>query len=79
LMPGMKITSIDGRTYSGDVLHEEIRAAKEATKAIDINAEQATFAGTFHVDYHGGERYPHLERIAGTVDVLTEIMRPHAK
>ncbi len=74
LVPGMKITSINGRKFDGDVLHEEIAARRP----LDINAEQASFAGTFHVDYSGGERYPHLERIPGTSDLLSDILRPHA-
>jgi predicted metalloprotease with PDZ domain len=74
LMPGMKLTSVNGRKYDGDVLREEIRAAK----TLDIVAEQASFSGTFHIDYHGGERHPHLERIEGRPDVLSDIMRPHA-
>jgi hypothetical protein len=28
------------------------------------------------IDYHGGLRYPHLERIAGTADRLDEILAP---
>src|SRR5205814_8460 len=28
LMPGMKITAIDGRKFDGDVLHEELRAKR---------------------------------------------------
>ncbi|HSP34110.1 MAG TPA: M61 family peptidase [Thermoanaerobaculia bacterium] len=75
LVPGMKITSVNGRKYDGDVLTEEIRARRP----LDINAEQASFAGTFHVDYTGGVRYPHLERIAGTTDMLSDILRPHAR
>ncbi|HEX9162078.1 MAG TPA: M61 family peptidase, partial [Thermoanaerobaculia bacterium] len=78
LMPGMKVTSVDGRKFDGDVLREEIRAAKGSTKPIDITAEQASFAGTFHVDYHDGERFPHLERISTAPDLLSDIMRPHA-
>ncbi len=74
LMPGMKVTSVNGRKYDGDVLREEIRAAK----ALDVVAEQASFSGTFRIDYHGGERHPHLERIADRPDVLSDIMRPHA-
>jgi hypothetical protein len=74
-MPGMKITSIDGRKFDGDVLREEIRAAKP----MDVNVEHASFAGTFHINYSGGERFPHLERIAGSPDLLGDIMRPHAK
>ena len=74
LVPGMKINSIDGRKYDGDVLHEEIRAAKP----IDVTVEQASFAGTFHIDYRGGEQFPHLQRIDGAPDLLSEIMRPHS-
>ncbi|HEV8435513.1 MAG TPA: M61 family peptidase [Thermoanaerobaculia bacterium] len=78
LMPGMKVTSVNGRKYDGDVLREEIRAAKTSAKPIDVVAEQASFSGTFHIDYHDGERHPHLERIADRPDVLSDIMRPHA-
>ena len=74
LVPGMKITSINGRKYDGDVLREEIRAGK----ALDVNAEQASFAGTFHVDYRGGEQFPHLQKIDGRADLLSDIMRPRA-
>ena len=75
LMPGMKITAINGRKYSADVLREEIRAKKP----LDVHVEQGTFAGAFRIDDRGGERFPHLERIAGAADVLSEIMRPRAR
>jgi predicted metalloprotease with PDZ domain len=72
LVPGMKIHAINGRKYDGDVLREEIRARRP----LNVTAEQGSFAGTFRVDYAGGERYPHLERIAGTPDLLSQIMTP---
>ncbi|HJT15938.1 MAG TPA: M61 family peptidase, partial [Thermoanaerobaculia bacterium] len=75
LMPGMKITAVNGRKYSGDVLHEEIAAKRP----LDLSVEQGTWAGTIHIDYRDGERYPHLERLAGAPDVLADILRPHAK
>lgn len=78
LMPGMKLTSVNGRKYDGDALLEELRAAKGTSKPIDVVAEQASFSGTFHIDYHDGERHPHLERIADRPDMLSDIMRPHA-
>ena len=77
LMPGMKITSVNGRKFDGDVLRQEIAAAKGTTKPIDVVAEQASFSGTFRIDDHGGERWPHLERIDGKADVLSDILRPH--
>jgi predicted metalloprotease with PDZ domain len=75
LVPGMKITAINGRKYSDDVLREEIHAAKP----LDVSVEQGTFAGKFHIDYRDDERFPHLQRIAGTPDVLSEIMRARRK
>ncbi|HLJ75324.1 MAG TPA: M61 family peptidase [Thermoanaerobaculia bacterium] len=74
LMAGMKITAVNGRKYSSDVLHEEI-AAKHP---LELSVEQGTWAGTIHLDYRDGERYPHLERIAGAPDALSDILRPHA-
>ena len=74
LMPGMKINAINGRKYAADALHEEIRAKK----AIELGVEQGSFAGTFRIDYAEGEKYPHLERIEGKPDLLSDIMRPHA-
>jgi hypothetical protein len=34
---------------------------------------------THKVDYHGGERYPHLERENGKPDLLAEIVRAVVK
>ncbi|HEX7421518.1 MAG TPA: hypothetical protein VF505_16630, partial [Thermoanaerobaculia bacterium] len=48
-------------------------------KPIDVTVEQSSFAGTFHIDYRGGEQFPHLQRIDGRPDLLSEIMRPHAR
>lgn len=74
LVAGMKITSVNGRKYDGDGLRDEIRAGRP----LDVNAEQASFAGTFPIDYRGGEQFPHLQRIEGKADLLTEIMRARA-
>jgi hypothetical protein len=34
---------------------------------------------TVKIDYHGGLRYPHLERANGKDDVLTQIATPRIK
>jgi hypothetical protein len=31
------------------------------------------------LDYHGGERYPQLERVSGVSDRLDDILKPEAK
>jgi len=75
LVPRMKITAVNGRKYSADVLREEIRAKKP----LEVSAEQGSFAGAFHIEYAGGEQFPHLERIEGKPDLLSDIMRPRAQ
>jgi predicted metalloprotease with PDZ domain len=72
LTAGMKINAVNGRKYDGSVLREELRAKKP----LEFSVEQGTFAGTFKIDYRGGEQYPHLERIADRPDLLSDIMRP---
>ena len=74
LMPGMKINAVNGRKYDGSVLREEIRAKKP----LELGVEQGSFASTFTVNYTEGEKFPHLERIEGKADLLSDIMRPHA-
>ena len=72
LTPGMQVTSINGRKWSADALHEEIAAKKP----IDVIAGFGEHVGTYHIDYRGGEQFPHLQRIEGKPDVLSEIMAP---
>src|SRR5205085_8955664 len=75
LMQGVKIEAVNGRKYDGDVLREEIRAAKGTAAPITLFAGQGSCPGVFRIQYHDGERFPHLERIAGAPDVLSDILR----
>jgi len=71
LTPGMEVTSINGRKWSADVLREELAAKRP----LDVIAGFGEHVATYHIDYRGGEQFPHLERIEGRPDVLSEIMR----
>lgn len=74
LGPGMKLAAVDGRKWAPSVLPEEIRAAKTNTKPIEITAEHGDVLRTFRVDYHEGEKFPHLERIGSQPDLLSVIL-----
>jgi len=39
--------------------------------------ENSTYFRTFNLNYHGGEKYPHLIREESKPDVLTDIIRAH--
>lgn len=78
LIPGMDILSVDGRAFSGEALKQAIGDAKNAAAPIRLTVKTGPFVKDLSVDYHGGERYPHLERLAGAPDVLSQILAPHA-
>ena len=75
LAPGMKIITVNGRPWSTDVLHEAITAAKSSTTPIELVVENGSFTGVYKLNYHGGERYPHLERDPTKPDVLGEVIK----
>jgi predicted metalloprotease with PDZ domain len=78
LAPGMKLVAVNGRKWNSDDLHEAIKQAKDGQEPIELLIENEDFFQTYHVDYHGGERYPHLEKIAGKPDMLSEIAKMKA-
>jgi len=76
---GMKIVAVNDRAFSPDYWTAVVKASTSTAGPIHFTLEQDGFYSTLDVSYHGGLRYPHLVRIPGTVDMLTDIMRPHAK
>jgi predicted metalloprotease with PDZ domain len=78
IAPGMKLVAVNGRKWSPDDLHAAIRRAQGGHEPIELLIENEDFFETYHVDYHGGERFPHLERISGKLDMLTEIAKMKA-
>ncbi|HYX41530.1 MAG TPA: hypothetical protein VE821_07525, partial [Pyrinomonadaceae bacterium] len=78
LSPGMKLIAVNSRRFSPEGLHDAIRAAKMEREPIELLVENAEYYRTYKLNYHGGERYPHLERIAGRPDLLSEITKSHA-
>lgn len=78
LGPGMKLVAINGRRWSREVLHDAIRLAQTGDRPIEVIMENKQFFKTHTIQYHGGERYPHLERIANQPDRLGDIIAGRA-
>ena len=78
LAPGSKIIGVNGQVFSGDLLRAAIREAKGKTDPIHLIVQSDSFLTTADIDYHDGERYPALERVAGTPAYLDDITRPLA-
>jgi len=78
IAPGMKLIAVNGRRWNPDGLREAIRQASGGHEPIELLIENEDFFRTYKIDYHGGERYPHLERISGKPDLLSDIARMKA-
>jgi Predicted protease with the C-terminal PDZ domain len=79
VLPGGKILAVNGRKLGYDPIHAAIKAAKGTTEPIELIVESGDSYSVHRVDYHGGERYPHLERDNTKPDLLTEIAKAHAR
>lgn len=73
--PGMKIIAVNGQRFSPEVLHDAIKAAKSGSEPIELLVENTDYFKTFKLDYHEGERYPHLVRDESKPDLLSEIIK----
>jgi predicted metalloprotease with PDZ domain len=76
LAPGMRLVSINGRGFTPGALHEAMAETKGGNKPIVITADNTGFVLTYNVQYHGGERYPHLVRNTAQPDLLSDTLRP---
>ncbi len=72
---GMKLVGVNGRVYTHDVLEDAIKAAKDSTQPISLMVIINDYYQTSEVKYHGGERYPHLERDEAKPDYLDEVIK----
>ncbi len=78
LAPGMRLVAVNTRKWTPEILRDAIKRAKGTGEPIEILASNGDFFRTYRVDYHGGERYPHLEQISGKRDILSEIAKMRA-
>jgi len=73
--PGMKVIAVNGRHFSADILHEGLKAAKTSASPIELLVENTDYYKTYKIDYHAGEKYPHLVRDDSKPDMLSEILK----
>jgi predicted metalloprotease with PDZ domain len=73
---GATLVAVNGQTYSSDVLKSAITAAKDSKAPIQLLMQYQGSYRTIAVAYHGGLQYPHLVRVEGTPDYLSQIIAP---
>ncbi len=76
LTPDMQLLAVDDQKYTPAVLREAILAAEKTQQPIKLLLKRGDEFVTVALDYHGGLRHPHLERVDGTPDRLDAILAP---
>lgn len=76
--PEMKVTAVNGRQFSADVMREAIRVSKTGSGTLDLLVGNGEYYKTCKLTYHDGLRYPHLVREAKRPDLLDQIIAPLA-
>ena len=79
VMPGVKLVGVNGRLYTPEILAEAIKNSKNVSEPIELLVVNADYYRACKVDYHGGDRYPHLEREESKPDFIDEMIKPLVK
>ena len=74
--PDMELISVNGLAYSAAVLRTAIVDAEKSSAPLQMIFKRGDRVQTIAIDYHGGLRYPSLQRVDGTPDRLDEIFAP---
>ena len=73
LTVGAKLVAVNGTAYASDRLKAAITAAKTQPGPIELLVRSGDHYRTVRIDYHGGLRFPHLEKTgtgAGSLDAI---------
>jgi predicted metalloprotease with PDZ domain len=76
LAPGMNVVAVNGRRFSPQALRDGLRHSQPTSAPLVLLVNRDDDFMTLNVDYHGGERYPCLERDETKPDLLSTILSP---
>jgi predicted metalloprotease with PDZ domain len=75
---GMKVVGVNGRVYTRESLEDAIKEAQNTSKPIALLVIVDDYFRTCTINYHGGDRYPHLLRDDAKPDYLDDLIKPRA-
>jgi predicted metalloprotease with PDZ domain len=76
LAPGSRIIAVDDVAFDVDRFKAVIKAAQHEIAPMSLLVREGERFRTVRLDYHGGLRYPHLERDPNHPDLLQAIFAP---
>jgi predicted metalloprotease with PDZ domain len=77
--PAARLIAVNTRQLTPTVLREAVQKTASSAEPLELLIKVGEFYEVHRIDYHGGERYPHLERDPATTDLLSAIIAPLAK
>jgi len=72
----MQLQAVNDQAFSVVNLLQAIVAAEKNNSPIKLLLKRDDQFLTVNLDYHGGLRYPHLERVEGTPALLDAVIAP---
>lgn len=73
---GLKLVAVNGRAWSPEILRAAVKFAVTNNAPIELLVQNNDYYKTCALDYHGGEKYPILERNPAKLDLLEAIVKP---
>jgi predicted metalloprotease with PDZ domain len=73
LSPGMTLVAVDGKEFNADNMKQAVKDAQNSSAPIVLTVKNFDEYKTLKIDYHGGLKYPHLVRVDGTPDYLSQL------
>jgi predicted metalloprotease with PDZ domain len=74
--PGMELVAVNGHKFSAETLDAAIAAAHDNHQPIELLVQNSDYYRTLKVEYFDGPRFPHLVRIEGRPDTLSQALQP---
>ena len=74
IVNGSKIVAVDGMTYSKDRLEAAIRTATDGKTPVRLLVERGGRYRNVDIDYHGGLRWPHIEKTGTGPDWFDQLL-----
>jgi predicted metalloprotease with PDZ domain len=75
ISPYLKIVAVNGRQFSTDELKRVVHDSISNSAPIKLDTMNAGTLETHEIEYHGGSRYPHLERVEGSPDYMDDALK----
>jgi len=79
IAPNDKLIAVNNRQFTPSILREAVQHTARNPQSIDLLMKNGEYYSVHHLEYRGGEKFPHLERDESRPDLLSQILAPLVK